>query len=45
MLIQDKGRFPYSPNSENFGLEIKRHGPVQFGQTGIFGTSFEGGPL
>ena len=32
------------PNSGNFGWYIKWNGPFRLGPTGIFGTSFEGGP-
>ena len=40
------GHFPFnSQNSGNFGWYMKWNGPFRFGPTGIFGTSFEGGPL
>ena len=45
MLIEVKGRFPFSPKFRKFRLEIKWNGPFRFGPTGIFGTSFEGAPL
>ena len=32
-------------NSGNFGWYIRWNKPLRFGSTGIFGTSFEGGPL
>ena len=37
--------FHSTQNSGNFGWCIKWSGPFQFGPTGIFGTSFKGGPL
>ena len=37
--------FLLTQNSRNFGWHIKWNGPFRFGPTGIFGTSFEGGPL
>ena len=40
-----RGAFHLTPNSGNFGWHIKWNGPFRFGPTGIFGTSFEGGPL
>ena len=42
---QNFERFPFNQNSGNFGCYIKWNGPFQFGLTGTFGTSFEGGPL
>ena len=39
------GRFSFSSKFRNFRLEIKWRGPFRFGPTGIFGTTFEGGPL
>ena len=39
------GAFHSTKNSGNFGCYIKWNGPFRFGPTGIFGTSFEGGPL
>ena len=39
------GAFHSTQNSGNFGWYIKWNGPFRFGPTGIFGTSFEGGPL
>ena len=39
------GAFRSTQNSGNFGWYIKCNGPFRFGPTGIFGTSFEGGPL
>ena len=39
------GAFHSTQNSGNFGWFIKWNGPFLFGPTGIFGTSFEGGPL
>ena len=41
----NQGRFPFNPKVRNFGWLIKWNGPFRFGPTGIFGTSFEGGPL
>ena len=41
----DIGRFPLSPKFRIFWLEIRSNWPLRFGSTGIFGTSFEGGPL
>ena len=38
------GAFHSTQNSGNFGWFIKWNGPFRFGPTGIFGTSFEGGP-
>ena len=43
--LEHSGRFPFNPNSGNFGWYIKWNGPFRFGPTGIFGTSFEGSPL
>ena len=40
-----RGAFHSTQNSGNFGWYIKWNGPFRFGPTGIFGTSFEGGPL
>ena len=40
-----EGAFHSTQNSGNFGWYIKWNGPFQFGPTGIFRTSFEGGPL
>ena len=42
-----KGRafFHSTRNSRNFGWNIKWNRLIRFGLTGIFGTSFEGGPL
>ena len=40
-----QGAFHSTKNSGNFGWYIKWNGPFRFGPTGIFGTSFEGGPL
>ena len=40
-----RGAFHLTQNSGNFGWHIKWNGPFRFGPTGIFGTSFEGGPL
>ena len=37
--------FRSTQNSGNFGWYIKWNGPVRFGPTGIFETSFKGGPL
>ena len=39
------GCFSFSSKFRNFRLEIKWNGPFQFGPTGIFGNTFEGGPL
>ena len=39
------GAFHSTQKSGNFGWFIKWNGPFRFGPTGIFGTSFEGGPL
>ena len=39
------GAFHATQNSGNFGWYIKWNKPLRFGSTGIFGTSFEGGPL
>jgi len=39
------GHFPSTQNSGNFSCYIKWNGPFWFGPTGIFGTSFEVGPL
>ena len=40
------GRFPFNLKFRKFWLEIKWKGPIQFGLTGIFVTTFEdGGPL
>ena len=39
------GAFHSTQNFEIFGWYIKWNGPVWFGLTGTFGTSFEGGPL
>ena len=38
------GAFHSTQNSGNFAWFIKWNGPFRFGPTGIFGTSFEGGP-
>ena len=43
--IELGGAFHSTQNSGNFGWYIKWNGPFRFGPTGIFGTSFEGGPL
>ena len=40
-----KGAFHSTQNSGNFIWYIKWKGQFRFGPTGIFGTSFEGGPL
>ena len=40
-----RGTFHSTQNSGNFGWYIKWNGPFRFGPTGIFGTSFKGGPL
>ena len=40
-----RGAFYSTQKSGNFGWFIKWNGPFRFGPTGIFGTSFEGGPL
>ena len=40
-----RGAFHSTQNSGNFGWYIKWNGQVRFGPTGIFGTSFKGGPL
>ena len=40
-----RGAFHLTQNSGNFVWHIKWNGPFRFGPTGIFGTSFEGGPL
>ena len=40
-----KGTFHSTQNSGNFAWYIKWNRPFQFGLTGIFGTSFVGGPL
>ena len=42
---ENVGTFHSTQNSGNFGWYIKWNGPFQFGRTGIFGTTFEGGPL
>ena len=42
---QFMGAFHSTQNSGNFGWYTKWNGPFRFGPTGIFGTSFEGGPL
>ena len=39
-----QGAFHSTQNSGNSGWFIKWNGPFRFGPTGIFGTSFEGGP-
>ena len=39
------GAFHSTQKSGNVGWFIKWNGPFRFGPTGIFGTSFEGGPL
>jgi len=39
------GAFHSTQNSGNFDCYIKWNGPFRLGPTGIFGTSFEGGPL
>ena len=43
--VLTRGAFHSTQNSGNFGWYIKWNGPFRFGLTGIFGTSFEGGPL
>ena len=40
-----RSAFHSTQNSGNFGWYIKWNGPFRFGPTGIFRTSFEGGPL
>ena len=45
MYIILKGPFYSTQNSGHFGWYIKCNEPFRFGPTGIFGTSFEGGPL
>ena len=40
-----KGAFHSTQNSGNFGWYIKWNGQFRFGPTGIFGTSFDSGPL
>ena len=40
-----RGTFHSTQNSGNFGWYIKWNGPVRFGPTGIFETSYKGGPL
>ena len=42
---QIRGAFHSAQKSGNFGWFIKWNGPFRFGPTGIFGTSFDGGPL
>ena len=42
---ENVGTFHSTQNYGNFGWYIKWNGPFQFGQIGIFGTTFEGGPL
>ena len=39
-----QGAFHSTQNSGNSGWFIKWNGPFRFDPTGIFGTSFEGGP-
>ena len=36
-----EGAFHSTPNSGNFSWFIKCYGPIRFGPTGIFGTSFK----
>ena len=43
--IELGGAFHSTQNSGNFGWYIKGNEPFRFGRIGIFGTSFEGGPL
>ena len=41
-----RGRFPFNPKFQKFRVGTSKwNGPFQLGLTGIFGTSFEGGPL
>ena len=42
---ETRGAFHSTQNSRNFGSYVKWNGPFRFGPTGIFKTSFEGGPL
>ena len=42
---EKQGALHSTQNSGNFGLYIKWNGSFRFGPTGIFETSFEGGPL
>ena len=42
--VLTRGAFHSTQNSGNFGWYIKWNGPFRFVPTGIFGTSFEGGP-
>ena len=44
-IIVALGAFLSTQNSGNIGWYIKWDGPFRFGPTGIFMTSFEGGPL
>ena len=43
--FESLGAFHSPPNFGNFGWYIRWNAPFRFGPTGIFGTSFEGGPL
>ena len=45
MKMESVGAFHSTQNSGNFGWFIKWNGPFWFGPAGIFGTSFEVGPL
>ena len=42
---RNQGHFPFSPKFRKFWSETQCNGPFWFGPTGVFGTSFEGGPL
>ena len=47
-MVKIRGSFSIQPKVPEilFGtLYIKWNGPFRFGLSGIFGTSFEGGPL
>ena len=39
------GHFPFSPKFWKFWSETQCNGPFWFAPTGVFGTSFQGGPL
>ena len=41
----NQGHFPFSPKFWKFWSETQCNGPFWFGPSGVFGTSFEGGPL
>lgn len=45
LLTETRGAFLLTQNSVNFNWCIKWNGPLWFGLTGIFETSFESGPL